>query len=183
MATLVVIGNGLARAPASGVALIVAGGAGVLVLAVRVFMLVSQNGAVLGIWRESSRSLRDLANRTSDVVLVCDLDGMIRYASPAVQDYGYPPGALAGRRLLDFVHPEDRSAPRWPRVRLALGGYHPAGPPGPPRAESGRTRPRDRAGSRPGSGPPTARGGTSSPPCCATRRRASPARCSSPPAT
>ena len=126
VATLVVIGNGLAGAPASGVALVVAGGAGVLVLAARVFMLVRENGDVLGIWRESSRSLRDLANRTSDVVLVCDLDGVIRYASPAVEDYGYQPGALAGRRLLDFVHPEDRSA-ALASVRLALGGYDPGG--------------------------------------------------------
>ncbi len=135
VATLVVIGNGLAGAPASGVALVVAGGAGVLVLAARVFMLVRENGDVLGIWRESSRSLRDLANRTSDVVLVCDLDGAIRYASPAVQDYGYQPGALAGRRLLDFVHPEDRSA-ALASVRLALGGYDPAGLAGPSAGES-----------------------------------------------
>jgi diguanylate cyclase (GGDEF)-like protein/PAS domain S-box-containing protein len=122
VATLVVIANGLAGAPAAGVALIVAGGAGVLVLAARVFMLVRENLSVLGIWRESSRSLRDLANRTSDVVLVCDLDGTIRYASPAVEDYGYPPGTLTGRRLLDFVHPEDRPAVL-ASVRLALGGY------------------------------------------------------------
>ncbi len=129
-ATLAVIANGLAGAPASGVALVVAGGAGVLVLAVRVFMLVRENGDVLGIWRESSRSLRDLANRTSDVVLVCDLDGAVRYASPTVEDYGYQPGALVGRRLLDFVHPEDRSA-ALASVRLALGGYDPAGLAGP----------------------------------------------------
>jgi diguanylate cyclase (GGDEF)-like protein/PAS domain S-box-containing protein len=110
VATVVVIGNGLAGAPASGAALVVAGGAGVLVLAVRVFMLVSQNGVLLGIWRESSRSLRELASRTSDVVLVCDLEGVISYASPAVGDYGYAPRDLAGRRLLDYVHPEDRAA-------------------------------------------------------------------------
>ncbi len=122
VATLVVIGNGLAGALASGIALVVAGGAGVLVLAARVFMLVRENLAVSGIWRESSRSLRDLANRTSDVVLVCDLDGVVRYASPAVEDYGYPPGTLTGRRLLDFVHPEDRPAVL-ASVRLALGGY------------------------------------------------------------
>src|SRR5947207_15053941 len=122
VATLVVIANGLAGAPASGIALVVAGGAAVLVLASRVFMLVRENLSVLGIWRESSRSLRDLANRTSDVVLVCDLDGVVRYASPAVEDYGYPPGTLNGRRLLDFVHPEDRPAVL-ASVRLALGGY------------------------------------------------------------
>jgi diguanylate cyclase (GGDEF)-like protein/PAS domain S-box-containing protein len=122
VATLVVIGNGLAAAPASGVALIVAGGAGVLVLAARVFMLVRENGVMLGRWRESTRSLRELARQTSDVVLVCDPDGVIGYASPAARDYGYPPGTLAGRRLLDFVHPEDRAA-ALAAVRLALGGH------------------------------------------------------------
>jgi diguanylate cyclase (GGDEF)-like protein len=126
LATLVVIANGLAQAPASGHALVVAGGAGVLVLAARLLMLVRENGLVLGIWRESSRSLRDLASRTSDVVLVCDLEGVTRYASQAVQDYGYAPGALVGRRLLDFVHPEDRDAVL-AAARLALTGYHPAG--------------------------------------------------------
>jgi diguanylate cyclase (GGDEF)-like protein/PAS domain S-box-containing protein len=126
LATLVVIANGLAGAPASGIALVIAGGAGVLVLASRVFMLVRENLAVLGIWRESSRSLRDLANRTSDVVLVCDLDGVVKYASPAAEDYGYPPATLTGRRLLDFVHPEDRPAVL-ASVRLALGGYAEAG--------------------------------------------------------
>ncbi len=125
VATVVVIANGLAGAPASGAALLVAGGAGVLVLAVRVFMLVNQNGLILGNWRESSRSLRELASRTSDVVLVCDLDGVISYASPAVGDYGYAPGDLAGRRLLDFVHPEDRDSVLT-ASRLALGG-RPAG--------------------------------------------------------
>jgi diguanylate cyclase (GGDEF)-like protein len=119
-ATIVVIANGLAGTPASG-ALLVAGGAGVLVLTVRVFMLVKQNGIILASWRESSQSLRELASRTSDVVLVCDLDGVISYASPAVGDYGYTPGDLAGRRLLDFVHPEDRDAVL-AACRLALGG-------------------------------------------------------------
>jgi diguanylate cyclase (GGDEF)-like protein/PAS domain S-box-containing protein len=121
VATIVVIANGLAGAPASGAALVVAGGAGVLVLAVRVFMLVNENGIILGIWRESSRSLRELASRTSDVVLVCDTDGVISYASRAVGDYGYAPGDLTGRRLLDFVHPEDRGAVLT-ASRLALGG-------------------------------------------------------------
>jgi diguanylate cyclase (GGDEF)-like protein/PAS domain S-box-containing protein len=53
-------------------------------------------------------------------VLVCDLDGVISYASPAVSDYGYAPEDLAGRRLLDFVHPEDRDAV-FAASRLALG--------------------------------------------------------------
>jgi diguanylate cyclase (GGDEF)-like protein/PAS domain S-box-containing protein len=120
--TIVVIVCGLTGAHFSGVALVVAGGAGVLVLAARVFMLVRENSAVLEVWRESSRSLRDLANRTSDVVLVCDLDGVVRHASAAVEDFGYPPASLTGRRLLDLVHPEDRAA-ALASVRLVLGGY------------------------------------------------------------
>jgi diguanylate cyclase (GGDEF)-like protein len=125
VATVVVVAHGLAASPASGAALLVAGGAGVLVLAVRVFMLVNQNGIILGGWRESARSVRELASRTSDVVLVCDLDGVVSYASPAVADYGYAPGDLSRRRLLDFVHPEDRDAVL-AASRLALGG-RPAG--------------------------------------------------------
>ncbi len=168
VATIVVIANGLAGAPASGAALVVAGGAGVLVLAVRVFMLVNQNGIILGIWRESSRSLRELASRTSDVVLVCDPDGVISYASPAVGDYGYAPGDLTGRRLLDFVHPEDRGAV------LTASRLAPRDRP---------RRPRRPGGSRPGYAPPTAPGGTSSRPCCVTRSRARRARSWSPRAT
>ncbi|MBV9448038.1 MAG: EAL domain-containing protein [Streptosporangiaceae bacterium] len=120
VATVAVVANGLAGAPSSGLALVVAGGAGVLVLAARIFMLVRENGLMLSIWRESSRNLRDLANRTSDVVLVCDVNGTVRYASTAVAGYGYAPGELEGRRLTDFVHPEDqRTAAR--AVRQALG--------------------------------------------------------------
>ncbi len=120
VATVAVVANGLAGAPSSGLALVVAGGAGVLVLAARIFMLVRENGLMLSIWRESSRNLRDLANRTSDVVLVCDVNGTVRYASTAVAGYGYAPGELEGRRLTDFVHPEDqRTAAN--AVRQALG--------------------------------------------------------------
>jgi len=110
VATVVVIASGLAGGPASGVALVVAGGAGVLVLSARVFMLVRENGMALGSSRESSRNLRNLASRTSDIVLVCEPDGAIRYASRAVAAYGYAPGALVSRRLLDLIHPEDQGA-------------------------------------------------------------------------
>ncbi len=109
-ATLVVIANGLAGAPASGIALIVAGGAGVLVLTVRVFMLVRENGVCWGSGGNPAGACVTSPTGPATSSLVCDLDGTIRYASQAVRDYGYPPGALVGRRLLDFVHPEDRVA-------------------------------------------------------------------------
>jgi diguanylate cyclase (GGDEF)-like protein len=110
IAALVVIINGLASAPASGLALVIAGGAAVLVVAVRILMLVHENGVAMRMWREASNSLRDLADRTGDMVLICDLDGTISYASPLVSSFSYAAEALIGKPLSDFVHPEDIGA-------------------------------------------------------------------------
>ncbi len=107
IATFVVIVNGLASAPASGLALVIAGGAAVLVIGVRILMLVRENGVAVRMWREASNSLRDLADRTGDMVLICDLDGTISYASPLVSAFSYAPEALVGKPLSEFVHPED----------------------------------------------------------------------------
>jgi diguanylate cyclase (GGDEF)-like protein len=111
-AALVVIINGLANAPASGLTLVIAGGAAVLVIAVRILMLVRENALALRMWRASGNSLRDLAVRTGDIVLLCDLGGIITYASPAVTGFGYLEGELVGKPLADFVHPEDLAAAR-----------------------------------------------------------------------
>jgi diguanylate cyclase (GGDEF)-like protein len=112
IAAIIVIINGLASAPASGLALVIAGGAAVLVIAVRILMLVRENGVAIRMWREASNSLRDLADRTGDMVLICDLDGTISYASPLASGYSYPTEALIGKPLSDFVHPEDIGAAR-----------------------------------------------------------------------
>ncbi|HEY1665196.1 MAG TPA: EAL domain-containing protein [Trebonia sp.] len=112
IAAVVVIVNGLASAPASGLALVIAGGAAVLVIAIRILMLVRENGVAMRMWREASNSLRDLADRTGDMVLICDLDGTISYASPLASGYSYPTEALIGKPLSDFVHPEDIGAAR-----------------------------------------------------------------------
>jgi diguanylate cyclase (GGDEF)-like protein len=110
IAALVVIINGLASAPAAGLALVIAGGAAVLVVAVRILMLVHENGEAIRMWREASTSLRELADRTGDIVLICDLDGTISYASPLISGFSFTAEALAGRPLSDFVHPEDNAA-------------------------------------------------------------------------
>ena len=112
VAAFVVIVNGLASAPATGLALVIAGGAAVLVVGIRIFMLVRENSVAMRMWRESADSLRDLADRTGDMVLICDLDGTISYASPAASGFSYPPEALVGRDLVEFVHPEDVAATR-----------------------------------------------------------------------
>ena len=107
VAAFVVIVNGLASAPATGLALVIAGGAAVLVVGIRIFMLVRENSVAVRMWRESADSLGDLAARTGDMVLVCDLDGTISYASPASSGFSHPPEALVGKDIVEFVHPED----------------------------------------------------------------------------
>jgi len=125
-AAFAVIVNGLASAPAAGLALVIAGGAAVLVLAVRVLMLVRENSVAVRMWRESSNSLRDLADRTGDMVLICDLDGTIGYVSPAASGFSYPPQALVGKALMEFVHPEDVAATR-AAIEQALGSAEDVG--------------------------------------------------------
>jgi diguanylate cyclase (GGDEF)-like protein len=145
VATLVVLVRELVGTPNSslavtvasrpaGLAVAVAGSAALLVLVARVLVLVWETSAVLRAWQEASGSLRELADRTSDVVLVSDLAGRISYASPAVTDFGYSPEQLNGMRLEDLVHPEDRAAAaRATRAALGL--------PGQPDGEEGITGP------------------------------------------
>ncbi len=111
IAALFVIINGLASAPASGLALVIAGGAAVFVVGVRILMLVRENGVAMRMWREASNSLRDLADRTGDMVLICDLDGTISYASPLASGFSYP------------TDDTDRQAAE----RLRAPGGHPGG--------------------------------------------------------
>jgi diguanylate cyclase (GGDEF)-like protein/PAS domain S-box-containing protein len=112
VAAFIVIVNGLASAPASGLALVIAGGAAVLVVAIRILMLVRENNVAVRMWRESGTSLRELADRTSDMVLICDPDGTIDSVSPTANGFGYRPEALVGKALMDFVHPEDVAVAR-----------------------------------------------------------------------
>jgi diguanylate cyclase (GGDEF)-like protein/PAS domain S-box-containing protein len=80
------------------------------VLAVRVVSLVWRVDSWSRVWQESGRQFRQLAERTSDVVLLCDASGVIRYASQAVTGYGYAPDSLRGTPVADLLHPEERAA-------------------------------------------------------------------------
>src|SRR6266704_2762643 len=77
-------------------------------LAVRVVSLVWRVDSWSRVWQESGRQFRQLAERTSDVVLLCDAAGVIGYASQAVTGYGYAPDALRGTHVADLLHPEER---------------------------------------------------------------------------
>ncbi|HEU5419271.1 MAG TPA: sensor domain-containing phosphodiesterase, partial [Streptosporangiaceae bacterium] len=97
----------------------VAAGVMVLALTARLTGLVRDAASASALSREASRQFSELADRTSDAVLVCELRGTIDYASPAVVHFGYAPAQLAGASLADLVHPEDRSSGT--RVALAAG--------------------------------------------------------------
>ncbi len=59
----------------------------------------------------SEARFRALVQHASDVVAILDLDGTVRYASPAAaSQFGYAPDDLVGMRTHDFVHEDDAPA-------------------------------------------------------------------------
>jgi diguanylate cyclase (GGDEF)-like protein/PAS domain S-box-containing protein len=65
--------------------------------------LIRQRDALLA---ESNERFRLVAENASDIVLRTDREGLVRFASPAVDRLGFLlPGELIGRQLVDLVHP------------------------------------------------------------------------------
>jgi diguanylate cyclase (GGDEF)-like protein/PAS domain S-box-containing protein len=57
--------------------------------------------------RRFDERLTELVRRSSDMIAICDIDGVIRYASPSAEQLlGVPAGELGGRRLDDVLGPE-----------------------------------------------------------------------------
>lgn len=57
---------------------------------------------------ESERRFRSVVQNSSEVVKITDVDGTLRYASPAFERiFGYDPEEAAGTNILDYVHPDD----------------------------------------------------------------------------
>jgi diguanylate cyclase (GGDEF)-like protein/PAS domain S-box-containing protein len=69
---------------------------------------------VIGLHREVAtrrfdERLTELVRRSSDMIAICDAEGVIRYASPSSEQLlGVAPGELAGQRLDDVLGPEAR---------------------------------------------------------------------------
>jgi diguanylate cyclase (GGDEF)-like protein/PAS domain S-box-containing protein len=92
----------------SGPVPLIAGCALMLALAARAAGLLLRAAATSDLAELSGSKFLQLAERTSDVVLLCDAGGLVTYASQAVARYGYEPQQLAGQRLTDLIHPDDR---------------------------------------------------------------------------
>ncbi|MFE3452327.1 putative bifunctional diguanylate cyclase/phosphodiesterase [Nonomuraea sp. NPDC059194] len=100
--------------PVTGVALIAA--SVVVILVVRVFVLVTATARMRHLVALGDRQLRELAESTGDVVLVCDYEGVVREMGAGVEvTYGYRPDDLVGGSIFDYIHPEDV-----PGIQLAL---------------------------------------------------------------
>ena len=58
----------------------------------------------------SERRFRAFTERSQVLTLLCDADGRIRYASPAAQRLlGIEANSMIGRRVTEWVHPEDQA--------------------------------------------------------------------------
>lgn len=58
----------------------------------------------------AERRFRSLIEHTTDLIMVLDRDGTIRYCSPSISgSLGYDPHDRIGRRVFEFVHPDDKA--------------------------------------------------------------------------
>jgi len=74
-------------------------------------------GRLKSSWLGIMKTLRDreeeyasILRFTPDIIYRLDVSNRITYISDAVRRYGYDPDELQGRALIDFVHPQERSA-------------------------------------------------------------------------
>ncbi|HWA62385.1 MAG TPA: PAS domain S-box protein [Caulobacteraceae bacterium] len=70
--------------------------------------------------RASEAQRRLLTDHSMDLILQCDPEGVIVFASASARRWGYEPEALVGRPATDFIHPDDRAnATYWFAARAA----------------------------------------------------------------
>ncbi len=86
---------------------------GVINLAITGSALVLWNSAKSHQIRESEQQFSTLVQNASDIILVVEPNGVIRYASPSTQQIlGYAPSELMGRPLGELVHADDAERAR-----------------------------------------------------------------------
>ncbi len=70
--------------------------------------LVQLQAAERKVLRESEEHFRDLTEQSTDIILITDLSGRIKYASPSVHSVlGLHASGLSGMNLADLLHPDD----------------------------------------------------------------------------
>jgi diguanylate cyclase (GGDEF)-like protein/PAS domain S-box-containing protein len=113
-ATLVVAFVGLLAIAASEVGNRLVMSSAVLVMAGLLLVLLRRLAGALDEVRtlaDCEARFRALVQHAADVILIVDIDGEIRYASPAARDiFGERPDVLDGKRLATYVHPQDAAS-------------------------------------------------------------------------
>ncbi|MEV4893296.1 sensor domain-containing phosphodiesterase [Nonomuraea sp. NPDC055795] len=100
--------------PVTGVVVVAA--SVVLILVLRLFVLATSHARLRGLVALGDRQLRELAESSGDVVLLCDYDGTVREIGAGVEvTYGYRPDEIVGGSIFDYIHPEDL-----PGIQIAL---------------------------------------------------------------
>ncbi len=78
--------------------------------------------------RKSERKFRTYLENTSDLIVIVDINRIVRYASPSLKRIlGYEPEEIVGR-MVSFVYPDDAHLLAEPRIQSRL---HPGIPMGP----------------------------------------------------
>jgi len=98
----------------------------VLVIITRIGGLLRQAVTSAALAEQAGSQFHQLADRTSDVVLLCDGAGVITYASTAVSRYGYVPDRLAGTALPELIHPDDVQGATEAAAAISSGAALPA---------------------------------------------------------
>ncbi len=111
----------------SGTLPVVLGGLLALLLIARIGGLLRQTTTFAALADNAGSQFHQLADRTSDVVLLCDAAGLISYVSSAVARYGYAPDGLSGTALPDLIHPDDLPAVTEIAAAVCAGATVPAG--------------------------------------------------------
>jgi PAS domain S-box-containing protein/diguanylate cyclase (GGDEF)-like protein len=79
--------------------------------ALGVFRDITQKKAIEDMLRRSEHHYRMLIKNVSDMIVVLDADGAIRYQSPSVEAVtGFSYQESKGRTVFDYIHPEDLAA-------------------------------------------------------------------------
>ncbi|WP_370146820.1 putative bifunctional diguanylate cyclase/phosphodiesterase [Streptacidiphilus sp. EB129] len=95
----------------------------VFALILRQGIMLLDNLALAQRLSHQENHFRSLVQGSSDVIMIADPDGILRYVSPAATGvYGRSAEDLAGKRLTDLVHPEDLGHVLWEVQRYLAQG-------------------------------------------------------------
>ncbi|WP_019633081.1 putative bifunctional diguanylate cyclase/phosphodiesterase [Actinomadura atramentaria] len=123
-AALFVAGHSLTASHGLEPVVSIVAGLATLVLLARLAGLLRENDALRRAVDTGDDHFRALSESINDAVVICDTEGVVRYASGgALRTYRYTPEELVGRSLHEIVHPEDL-----PRVRAAFLAFVAADP-------------------------------------------------------